>query len=134
MNRVTLASLVALAAGFALSTGGVAAAADPGDAVAGKKLFGQQCRVCHQVMVGAGSAMGPNLGGFAGKPAASDTGFDYSPALRAAGAKGLKWDMAGLDRFLTKPQAMVPGTLMPVAVANAKARADLVAYLATLTP
>ncbi len=104
------------------------------DAAAGKKAFNQQCRVCHQVATGAGSAMGPNLAGVTGRKAAADPAFDYSPGFRAAAAKGLTWDAASLDRFLTQPTAEIPGSRMPTAVPNAATRGDLIAYLGTLKP
>ena len=45
----------------------------------------------------------------------------------------LTWDAKTLDAYLTDPQALVPGNTMPFpGLADAKARADLIAYLATL--
>jgi cytochrome c len=93
-----------------------------------------QCRACHQVAEGAGSTTGPNLAALAGRAAAADGAFEYSPALRTAAAAGLKWDGPSLDHFLAKPQAAVPGTNMPVRVADPAVRADILAYLATLVP
>lgn len=109
-------------------------AAGSGDVVAGKKAFGMQCRACHQVATGAGSGMGPNLAALAGRGAATDPDFDYSPALRTAGQAGLKWDAATLDGFIARPKAVVPGTVMPMSVPDATVRADIVAYLLTLVP
>ncbi|MEI9998178.1 MAG: PQQ-dependent sugar dehydrogenase [Verrucomicrobiota bacterium] len=37
-----------------------------------------------------------------------------------------------LDKFLTSPPVLVPGTTMPISVSNAQDRADIIAYLATL--
>jgi cytochrome c len=43
------------------------------------------------------------------------------------------WDEKTLDAFLDEPQKVVPGTTMPFSgIANAKERADLIAYLKTL--
>ena len=43
------------------------------------------------------------------------------------------WDEATLDAYLTKPQAMVPGTKMTFSgLSKAEDRANVIAYLATL--
>ena len=40
------------------------------------------------------------------------------------------WDAPGIDRWITNPRAIVPGTKMTYAgMENAKDRADLIAYL-----
>ena len=57
-------------------------------------------------------------------------GFHYSQAnLRS----GLTWNMATLDRYLTNPQQIVPGTLMTYpGLTDPLKRTALIAYLATL--
>jgi cytochrome c len=46
---------------------------------------------------------------------------------------GTIWDAASLDAYIAEPQKVVPGNVMPFSgVSDAKVRADLVAYLATL--
>ena len=43
---------------------------------------------------------------------------------------GIVWTEKNLDRFLTSPLTVVPGTAMGYAgIADAKERADLIAYL-----
>jgi len=98
-----------------------AAASDRGHA-----LFAAQCAVCH-----AGGGVGPNLGGVVGRTAGRARGFGYSRALRSLGTK---WDRPRLDEFLKSPTALAPGTTMVVSVTDPSARADLIAYLATLPP
>lgn len=98
------------------------------DATAGGALFKARCSVCHSVTPGQKGSIAPNLSGLAGRPAAS-TAFAYSPALKAS---NLKWDKPTLDKFLTAPMKLVPGTRMVISVADPKQRADLVAYLSTL--
>jgi glucose/arabinose dehydrogenase len=104
-----------------------------GDAGHGKLLFQQNCAVCHasgldpQVTAG----QGPLLAGVVGRAAASLSNFSYTPALKNS---GLKWDRATLDRFLTSPTTVVPGTNMVLAIPQAADRSDLVAFLATLRP
>lgn len=113
----------ALALEALLATGACAAQ----DVSAGKAVFAQ-CAVCHSV--DGTDSVGPSLKGILGRGAGSIEGFRYSRALRNS---KLVWDAATLDRFLADPQGLVPGSLMPFAgLADAKARADLIAYLATL--
>jgi cytochrome c len=107
------------------ATAGSALAQD--DAVArGKKQF-SACAVCHSVDHAAG--VGPHLNGIVGRPAGSVEGFHYSRAMKGSGT----WTAARLDAFIADPQHAVPGTVMPYAgLPDAKARADLLAYLATV--
>lgn len=105
-----------------------------GDGDAGRRVFNRSCRVCHQVEAGAGSALGPNLAGFAGRAAPVDAAYSYSEAFKAAAAKGLVWNNSTLDGFLRAPTRFIPGTRMPLTVSDATQRRDLIAYLSTLTP
>jgi glucose/arabinose dehydrogenase len=130
----SLAPSVALS-GLLFTTLGVAAAvAAEGDAAQGKVFFQQSCALCHAVTLGPGgqpiSGQGPSLVGVLGRKAASLTNFNYSEALRTY---GVTWDSGTLDHFLTAPSAAVPGTTMPIPVPDAANRANLIAYLATLT-
>lgn len=90
-----------------------------------------QCSLCHSAEPDDGlGGMGPPLHGLIGKPAASiDKNFPYTPALRAS---KLIWDATTLDRFLTDPSRLVPGTSMPIATDDKAARAELVAYFLSL--
>jgi len=106
----------------------MSAPAQAQDAAAGAKLFQQRCQTCHSVTPGQKAMMAPNLAGLAGRKAAS-TPFAYSDALKKS---GLTWNADTLDKFLTGPFKLVPGTRMVMSVADAKQRADLVAYLSSL--
>ena len=58
-------------------------------------------------------------------------GFNYSAALKA---KGGTWTVDNLNPWLTDPRADVPGTLMSFGgIGNEKQRADIVAYLNSLS-
>lgn len=101
-------------------------AADP---EAGARVFKSQCSACHQIDP-AKKGIGPVLFGVVGRPSGSVEGFKYSAANLAA---KLTWDAATLDKYLTNPRAVVPGTIMTYAGLKSDAqRADLIAYLATL--
>lgn len=119
---------VMIVAGLAASAlaGGTAFAQAKGDPVAGKKIF-MRCIACHAVQPGAGAKMGPNLAGVVGRKAAAAPGFKYSAAMQKA---KIKWDDATLDKWLTRPAAVVPGTSMAFAgLPNAADRANVIAYL-----
>jgi cytochrome c len=100
-----------------------------GDADDGQKVFKSQCTACHSNQQGK-NIVGPSLYGVVGRKAGQIPGFHYSEANRSS---GLTWDAATLDRYLTSPRGVVPGTLMtyPGLKDDAK-RADLISYLATL--
>jgi cytochrome c len=87
-----------------------------------------QCAVCHSVDGSNGT--GPTLQGIVGRKSGTVPGFRYSRAMKSA---AITWDEASLDRYLTDPQALVPGNIMPFSgVPDGAQRADIVAYLKTL--
>jgi cytochrome c len=97
------------------------------DAAKGATIF-KRCAMCHTDTKGGGNGLGPNLFGVVGRKAASAPGFMYSGALKKA---GITWTPANLDKWLTRPAQMVPGTKMMFAgLPNAAERADVIAYLA----
>jgi glucose/arabinose dehydrogenase/cytochrome c2 len=101
------------------------------DPKAGKTFFEQQCSLCHSAAAGDnGGSQGPSLIGLYGRPAASDARFGYTSELKAS---ELTWDGATLDRFLTAPSSVVPGTAMGVAVSNKTDRDNLIAYFQGLS-
>jgi cytochrome c len=102
------------------------ASADRGAQVA------KQCQACHNFQEGAGPKVGPDLYAVVGRPVASVPGFSYSAALKALGGS---WTFDALNKWLTKPSADAPGTAMTFAgLSNAKQRADVIAYLDSLSP
>lgn len=130
MAKFTSAMVVVGLAASALA--GAAMAAPPkGDPVLGKKVF-MRCVACHAVAPNAAAKMGPNLAGVVGRKAGAAPGFKYSAAMKKA---NLKWDDATLDKWLTKPSTLVPGTSMAFAgVPNADERAAVIAYLKKPVP
>jgi cytochrome c len=84
---------------------------------------------CHSAQPSR-NLIGPSLFGVVGRPAGKIPGFSYSDANRSS---GLIWDVPTLDRYLTAPRQVVPGTLMTYAgVKDPTKRADVIAYLKTL--
>ncbi|MDT7934062.1 MAG: cytochrome c family protein [Sphingomonadaceae bacterium] len=88
------------------------------------------CQTCHAWQKGQ-NRVGPSLAGVVGRPAASVPGYNYSQA--ALKYKGRPWTPAELDKYLTNPQAVVPGTKMayPGQKDPAK-RKEIIAFLSTL--
>ena len=109
----------------------VASADDAGDAARGERVF-QRCYACHSVdPKEKGKLQGPSLYRILGRRAATIDGFDYSDPMREKAEAGLVWNAATLDRYLSDPEELVPGTRMSVPpMRDAKERADLIAYLA----
>jgi cytochrome c len=109
--------------------------ANGGNADSGKAIFAGRCGACHYVVKDRGEALGVNLDGFFGKPAGSDPTYQtqYSSALKNS---GLTWDAATLDKWLAGPAALIPGTRMAgfKGLSSETQRADVIAYLSTLTP
>lgn len=107
--------------------------APPGDATRGKAFFQVNCAVCHSPVLGPDNLVimkqGPSLVGVIGRPAGSIPHFNFTKALQTS---GFAWDPNTLYRFLTNPMEVVPGTTMPIPVTDARNRADVIAYLATL--
>jgi len=100
--------------------------AQAGDAAKGKKVFAK-CKACHTVDKGGKNKVGPNLHGVVGKKAAMVEGFKYSKAMQES---GLTWDEATLDKYLTKPKALVKKTKMAFAgLKKQSQRDDVIAYL-----
>lgn len=96
-----------------------------GSAERGKALY-QSCTSCHDIDE---NDIGPKHRGVLGRKAGTAPGYDYSAALKAS---GIVWDKSTLDRWLTNPSAMVPGTKMFFLLPDPQARADVIAYLAEL--
>lgn len=89
------------------------------------------CVACHTFTDGGKAGLGPNLYGVVGAPHGHMEGFNYSAALKA---KAGPWTYAALNDWLTKPSAYAPGTRMAfVGVKNPKERADVIAYLRSLS-
>lgn len=127
--------LMALASALALPLAGcgkaqpdAAPAADAGPLGGAPKAFGI-CLSCHSVKPGQ-TLVGPSLFGVYGTRAGDVPGYVFTDDLKKS---GLVWNDATLDKWLTSPVAMVPGTRMGYAGQPDPAkRAAIIAYLKTL--
>jgi cytochrome c len=119
LERVVVSLVLGVAANMASGTDGPS----PGDPKAGEAIY-DRCLACHAL---AYDRTGPRHCGLLGRRAGSVKGFAYSQAMKDS---RIVWTGKTLDRFLANPWKAVPGTAMGYAgVADAKERADLIAYL-----
>ncbi|MEO6340871.1 MAG: c-type cytochrome [Caulobacteraceae bacterium] len=119
-----------LVAATALIAASAAQAQGAGDATHGKTIFNEQCGLCHAVSATADPGAGPMLHGVIGHPAGTnDAKFAYTDAIKKS---GLTWDEGNINKLLTDPNKLIPGTSMPISLPSAKDRDDMYAYLASL--
>lgn len=111
-----------------LSAAALAApAGDVADTQRGKALYRERCMACHSL---AYNGVGPAHKGVFGRRAGTAPGYDYSPALKAS---GLVWTAQNLDKWLSNPEALVPGQKMGFSVPDAEERAELINYLKSVS-
>ena len=97
------------------------------DADKGKKLF-TKCKACHNTDASK-HKIGPHLVGIVGRKAASTDFAKHSDALKGS---DIIWDEANLDKWLTNPKGMYPGTKMIYpGLKSADDRANVIEYLKT---
>jgi cytochrome c len=91
----------------------------------------KKCVACHSLEKGGPNKVGPNLWDVYMNKHAHTPGFSYSAGMKAADGQ---WTAEALDAFLANPRTAVKGTSMALAgIRNPKERADIIAYLATLS-
>ena len=118
---------------FAVMLAGGALALAAGAASAGPALHGEprngeaiyaRCGACHAL---AYDRTGPRHCGLFGRRAGSVNGFAYSDAMKHSTTV---WNDRTLDRFISNPMKMIPGTGMGYAgISDPQERTDLIAYL-----
>lgn len=123
IERTAFAALVLISA---------AGTAQAQDVEAGKKVFAR-CTACHDAEKGL-NKLGPTLKGVVGRKAGTESGFRYSPAMKAAGEGGLIWDEQNLARYLGDPKATVPGNRMAFpGLKDPDEIQNVIAYLKTVS-
>jgi cytochrome c len=101
------------------------------DAASGQLLFNNACRTCHTTKEGD-NRLGPNLHNIIGRKAGSLPNFGYSSAMKGA---DFVWDKEKLDRFIAKPDEVVPGNSMKPygGLTSAEDRAKVIVFLESPT-
>ncbi len=90
------------------------------------------CAACHVFEKGGATKTGPALWDIVERPIASFPGFAYSEGFVAKASE--KWTFDALNEFIKNPKAYVKGTKMAFGgIKNEAKRADLIAYLASLS-
>jgi cytochrome c len=98
----------------------------------GEALAKRLCASCHSFNEGGRNAVGPNLYGVIGAAHGHVEGFNYSAALKG---KPGPWTYEDMNAWLAKPSTYAPGTRMAFAgITNTQQRADLIAYLRSISP
>jgi cytochrome c len=103
-----------------------ASPASAGDVAHGEEIYNSRCVACHSPDA---NRVGPRHRGVVGRKAGSLPDFNYSKAVKKS---EIVWDEQTLDKWLTNPQAFIPGQRMNFKVADPTDRADIIAYLKTL--
>ena len=101
------------------------------DVAAGAKTFDRRCSTCHDAEKTGKHSKGPLLWNVVGRKAGSSPGFVYSEAMRKSAHA---WTLEALDYYLADTERAVPGRSMDfVGIPDEKIRAELVAYLRTMS-
>lgn len=125
--RIKACGLLLLSAAIAALPSN-AAMAQSGDRLSGKQQYEAKCGGCHSI---DSSRIGPSHRGVVGRKPGSVKGYSYSKTLKSLGGT---WTPARLDKWLAAPQKFAPGSKMYLAVSNATARQDIIAYLQSVSP
>lgn len=122
------AMLRAISSAIVFYLAGILAAQADGDAAMGKKVF-YRCMACHEAATDH-DKIGPHLLGVVGRTAGTAVNFNYSQAMKDAGAAGLVWDEANLKAYLGAPKLKVPGNRMAFSgLSSDEDIANVIAYL-----
>ena len=101
------------------------------DTESGQLTFNNACRTCHTTKEGD-NRLGPNLHNIIGRKAGSLPNYGYSSAMKGA---DFVWDKEKLDRFIAKPDEIVPGNNMKPygGLTSAEDRAKIIVFLESPT-
>jgi cytochrome c len=88
------------------------------------------CTSCHTFAKGGKNGVGPNLWDIVGRKKGSHEGFPYSDAIKNAGGE---WTYEDIFKFIGNPSGTYNGTKMAFRLPNAEQRAQVIAFLRTLS-
>ena len=92
----------------------------------GARLFRNQCATCHTLKASEPPRQGPTLEHVYGRKIGSVDGYNYTPGYRESADT---WGDENLDKYLTNPSAMFPGSIMAYRQPNAATRKAIIAFL-----
>lgn len=92
----------------------------------GAKLFRNQCATCHTLHASEPKRQGPTLEHVYDRKIGSIEDYAYTAGYRESDET---WTAENLDKYLTNPAAMFPGSTMAYRQANATTRQTIIAYL-----
>ena len=98
--------------------------------VAGGERRSALCQSCHTFEEGGANGTGPNLWDIIGRQVGSVGGFGYTSVLQGDGGA---WTYERLDAYLRNSQEYMPGTAMVQRFPRDSQRADILAYLGSLS-
>lgn len=90
----------------------------------------KKCATCHTFVKDGANKVGPALYGLFDRNIAGLEGYNYG-GLKDKG--GVAWDYDSLNAFLDDPKDWAPGTKMSLKTRKVEDRANLIAYLRTLS-
>jgi cytochrome c len=93
----------------------------------GETLYSRRCAACHSIDA---NRVGPMHRGVYGRAAGGVPGFRYSRALKAL---DLTWTEDTLDKWLTNPTSVAPGTSMGFRLRKPEERKAIIAYLISIS-
>ena len=88
------------------------------------------CTSCHNFTKGGPNGVGPNLWDIVGRKKGSHAGYAYSEGLKSAGGD---WTYDDIFKYLANPGGMISGSKMAFRLPNAEQRAQVIAFLRTLS-
>ena len=98
----------------------------PGEPPDGAKLFRTQCGTCHTLKASEPNRQGPNLEHVYGRKIGAVEGYHYTAGYRESTET---WNEDDLDKYLTNPSAMFPGSTMAYRQAKPEIRKAIIAFL-----
>lgn len=113
----------------ALALAGLMGPARADQAASGREVYELRCRICHDGAGPLDTPTGPSLAGIVGTRAATQASGVHS---RAHIDSGIVWQRESLRRYLADPRRAIPGSIMPVGVADPAELENLLDYLETL--
>ena len=90
----------------------------------------KDCVSCHTFDKAGKNGVGPNLWDIVGRKKGGHAGFAYSDGLKNAGGE---WTYEDIFKYLHNPAAMIPGSKMAFRLTSGERRAQVIAYLRTLS-